>query len=166
MRGFRYTRGEDRAFLDSSFERHGEGYAFYRHHFARGVPVTAEERETYLGPPLDGSRRDFSEAIRGRPASLPRRSWRRSQRATLAGIPSSFGWGLILVGAMLLWRGAAFEPPLRWLLMGAGGLGALYGALVLAVRLPAPGAGEASTAPAETSPLAPDEKRFDCRRFE
>ncbi len=136
MRFFRYTRGEERAFLDSSFEPHGDGYAFYRHHWARGIPVTAEEREAYLRPPLDGSRRDFHEAIRGRAAVLPRRSWLRSQQATLAAIPTGFGWGLILLGAMLVSRGAGFEPPLRWLLTGAGLLGAAYGALVLAVRLP------------------------------
>jgi hypothetical protein len=157
---FRYTRGEERAFLDSSFEPHGEGYAFYRHHLARGIPVTAAEREAYLRPPLDGSRRDFHESIRGRPASLPRRSWSRSQRSTLAAIPAGFGWGLILAGAMLMWRGAGFEPPLRWLLAGAGALGAAYGLLVLLVRprrrreAPAADGGE----------LAP--KRIGCRRFE
>lgn len=163
---FRYTRGEERDFLDTSFEPHGDGYAFYRHHFARGIPVTAAEREAYLRPPLDGSRQEFYDAIRGRPASLPRRSWWRSQRLTLAGIPAGFGFGLVLVGAMLLWRGAGFEPPLRWLLMGAGGLGAAYGALVLAVRLPARGAEEGAGAPAEAPPLAPGEKRIKCRRFE
>jgi len=97
--------------------------------------VTAEEREAYLRPPLDGSRRAFYDAIRGRPATLPRRSWWRSQRATLAGIPAGFGYGLVIVGATLLCRAAGFEPPVRWLLLVAGGLGAIYGALMLAVRL-------------------------------
>jgi hypothetical protein len=135
MRFFRYTRGEERHFLDSSFEPHGDGFAFYRHHFARGIPVSAEEREAYLRPPIGGSRRAFHESIRGREASLPRRSWRRSQRLTLAGIPAGFGFGLILLGAMLVWRGSGFEPPLYWLLSGAGALGAAYGTLILAVRL-------------------------------
>ncbi len=136
MRLLRTTRGEERHLLDSSFERTGEGYAFYRHHFARGIPVTAEERETYLRPPFGAPRREFHEAIRGRPASLPRRPWRRSQRMTLAAIPAGFGLGLILVGAMLLWRSAGFdEPPLRWLLTIAGAMGLGYGLLVVAVRL-------------------------------
>lgn len=135
MRLFRYTRGEERTFLDSSFEPHGDGYAFYRHHLARGIPVTAEERETYLRPPLDGSRRDFYESIRGREAVLPRRSWWRSQRATLAGIPAGFGFGLVLLGATLIWRGRGFEGPLGRFLVGAGLLGGAYGLLVLAVRL-------------------------------
>ena len=145
--------------LDSSFEPHGDGYVFYRHHLARGVPVTAEERETYLRPSFGESRSDFYRAIRGREASLPRRPWLRSQRATLAAIPASIGWGLILVGAMLLWRGLEVEAPWRWLPILAGVMGLAYGALVLAVRLiPGPGA----TAP----PLTPDEKQIKCRRFE
>ena len=132
---FRYTRGEERSFLDSSFEPHGDGYAFYRHHFARGIAVTAAEREAYLRPPLDGSRRDFYEAIRGRDARLPRRSWWRSQRATLAAIPAGFGFGLVLLGAALVWRGLGFEGLQGGFLAGAGLLGGLYGLLVLAVRL-------------------------------
>jgi hypothetical protein len=164
---FRYTRGEERHMLDSSFEPHGDGYVFYRHHFARGVPVTAAEREAYLRPPLGGSRRDFHEAIRGRPASLPRRSWWGSQRATLAAIPAQIGLALILVGAMLLWRSRGFdEPPLRWLLTTAGVLGTTYGTLVLAVRLFARGGRERAGAPAEAPPLTPDEKLIQCRRFE
>jgi hypothetical protein len=134
MRFFRHTRGEERTFLDCSFEPYGDGYHFYRHHLARGIRVTAEEREIYLRPPLDGSRRAFHEAIGGRPADGPRRPWLRSQHATLASIPAGFGLGLILLGAMLLWRGGGIEPPLRWLLMGAGALSAVYGTLVLAVR--------------------------------
>ena len=123
------------------------------------MPVTAEEREAYLKPPLDGSRRAFFEAIRGREASLPRRPWLRSQRATLAGIPAPFGLGLIVVGAGLLWRGLAVDEPWRWLPIAAGALGSAYGLLVLAVRLlPPPGA----AAP----PLTPDEKQIKCRRFE
>lgn len=135
MRLFRYTRGEEREFLDSSFEADGAGWIFYRHHFARGIPVTAEERDLYLRPPLDGSRRNFFAAIRGRPATAPRRSWLLSQRRTLAGIPAAFGLGLVLLGGSMIWRGAGLgEPPLRWLVMFAGMLGAAYGLLVLAVR--------------------------------
>jgi hypothetical protein len=131
---FRHTRGEERTFLDSSFEPHGDGYAFYRHHLARGVEVTAAEREAYLRPPLDGSRRDFYDSIRGREARLPRRPWWRSQRATLAAIPAGFGFGLILLGAALIWRGTGFEGYLGRLLAGAGLLGGVYGLLVLAAR--------------------------------
>ena len=165
MHLFRHTRGEERTFLDSSFEPHGDGFAFYRHHLARGVPVTAAEREAYLRPPLDGSRRDFYAAIRGRPATLPRRPWRRSQRATLAAIPAGFGLGLMLVGATLAWRALGFEPPsLRWFLTGAGLLGAIYGALVLAVRLfPLPRQA-GGTQPSSPEPFL--KKSIDCRRFE
>lgn len=161
---FRTTRGEERHFLESSFEPSGDGFAFYRHHLARGVAVTAEEREAYLSAPLDGSRRRFHDSIRGRPATLPRRPWLRSQRATLAAIPAGFGLGLLLVGAMLLWRSAGFEDSgLRWLLAGAGALGTIYGIAVLAVRL---AAGRGAGAIVEAPPLAPEEKLIKCRRFE
>lgn len=164
MRLFRHTRGEERHFLESSFEPSGDGFAFYRHHLARGIAVTAEEREAYLRPPLDGSRRDFYEAIRGRPATLPRRPWLRSQRATLAAIPTGFGLGLIIVGAMLLWRSSGFEEPgLRWLLAAAGALGTIYGLAVLALRLATARGGGAI---AEAPPLTPEEKLIKCRRFE
>jgi hypothetical protein len=136
VRLFRYTRGEERHFLDSSFEPNGDGYAFYRHHLARGVPVTAAECEAYLRPPPGGSRREFHDSIRGRPASLPRRSWRRSQRNMLAAVPARFGLGLILTGALLAWRGPGLdEPPLRWLLLTAGIMAMTYGVLILAIRL-------------------------------
>ncbi len=85
---FRATRGGERHLLDSSFGPDGDGYVFYRHHLARGIPVTAAERESYLRPPLGGSRRDFYQAIRGagrrfcRGAAGGARSgqpWRRSR---------------------------------------------------------------------------------------
>jgi hypothetical protein len=69
MRLFRYTRGEERTFLDSSFEPNGDGF------------------------------------------------------------------GLILLGATVLWRGFGFEPPLRWLLLVAGVTGLVYGVMALAVRM-------------------------------
>lgn len=126
------------------------------------MPVTADERETYLRPPFDGTRRDFYDAIRGRPATLPRRSWWRSQRVTLASIPIGFGWGLVLLGATFLWRGAGFEGPLRWLMFTAGPMGLTYGAFILAIRLSLGGARPQPEVP----PLTPDEKRIKCRRFE
>lgn len=136
MRLFRYTRGEERHFLGSSFEPHGDGFVFYRHHWAPGVPVSAEEKEEYLRPPLDGSRNAFYGRIRGRAPVVPRRPWLRSHAATLTGIPAAFGFGLVLLGAWMTWRGLGFaEPAPRWLLLVAGAMGVAYGAQVLAVRL-------------------------------
>ena len=136
MRFFRYTRSEERSFLDSSFEPYGDGYLFYRHHWARGVPVTAEEREAYLRPPLDGSRWSFYDRIKGRRPVAPRRPYWRSYRITLESIPAGFGLGLMLLGAMLVWRGGGFDSPwLKSLLSAAGVLGLAYGAQVVLVRL-------------------------------
>ncbi len=133
---FRYTRGEERDFLDTSFEPDGDGFLFYRHHWARGVKVSAAERDTYLRPPLDGSRRAFYDAIRGRPAMAPRRPYWRSYGRMLAGIPVGFGWGLVLVGATLLWRGATMEAAvLKWLFLVAGSMAAALGAQAAIARL-------------------------------
>ena len=136
MRLFRYTRAEERGFLDSSFEPHGDGFVFYRHHWAPGVPVTAQEREEYLRPPIDGSRANFYDRIRGRAPVVPRRPWLRSHAATLRGVPAAFGFGLMLLGGGMIWRGRDFEDPaLRRPLFVAGAMGLAYGAQVLAVRL-------------------------------
>ena len=135
MPGFRYTRGEERAFLDTSFEPHGDGFAFYRHHWARGVAVSAAEREAYLRPPLDGDRGAFRRAIAGRPATLPRRGYRRSLAAMLAGFPPGFGWSFLGAGALLLWRGWTAEAAwLQGLCLVAGATSAPFGLAILAVR--------------------------------
>ena len=136
MRPFRYTRGEERSLLDSSFEPHGDGFVFYRHHWARGIPVSAEEREDYLRPPIDGSRRRFYRKIEGRAPVAPRRPWPRSQAATLRAIPAGVAIGLVTVGALMLERSGGFaDPGLAWLLIIAGAMSLGYGSLALAVRI-------------------------------
>lgn len=133
---FRYTRGEERHFLDSSFEPDGDGFLFYRSHWSRGVPVTAEERALYLRPPLEGSRRDFYRRIEGRPATGPRRGFWRSQLRTAASIPVAIGWALAATGIFFLWRSGAVEDfGLQWLFRVAGVTSALYGSCVLLARL-------------------------------
>ena len=140
MAAFSYTRGEERAFLDTSFEPHGEGFVFYRHHWARGIEVSAAERETYLSPALDGDRGAFYRAIAGRPGTLPRRPYRRALGAMLRGFPAGFGWSFLGAGALLLWRGVtAASAWLSWLCFVAGAMAAAFGFAILAVRLPARG---------------------------
>jgi hypothetical protein len=135
MPSFRYTRGDERRFLDTSFEPNGDGYVFYRHHWARGIPVTAEEREEYLRPTLEGSRSGFYRRIAGRAPVTPRRPYRISLRIMLESFPPAFGWAFVAVGAMLLWRGTALaDPGLSALCLVAGAMGASFGLLILAVR--------------------------------
>jgi hypothetical protein len=136
MRPFRYTRDEERSFLASSFEPHGDGYVFYRHHFAPGIPVTTEERAEYLRPPIDGSRTAFYRKIEGRAPVAPRRPWLRSQAATLRAIPPGVSIGLVAVGGMMLARSGGFaDPGLGWLLRVAGSMALGYGTLALVARL-------------------------------
>ena len=136
MRPFRYTRDEERSLLESSFEPHGDGYVFYRHHWARGIPVSAEERAEYLRPPIDGSRRSFYRKIERRAPVTPRRPWLRSQAATLRAMPAGVAIGLVAVGGLTLERSDDFAVPgLAWLLFVAGAMALGYGSLALAVRL-------------------------------
>lgn len=136
MRPFRYTREEERGFLGSSFEPYGDGYVFYRHHWARGIPVTAAERSEYLRPSLEGSRTAFYRKIEGRAPVVPRRPWLRSQAATLRSIPAGISIGLMAVGGLMLARSGGFaDPGLAWLLLVAGAMALGYGSLALAARL-------------------------------
>jgi len=136
MAAFSYTRGEERAFLDTSFEPHGEGFAFYRHHWARGIAVSTAEREAYLSPAFDGDRGAFHRAIAGRPATLPRRPYRRALGAMLIGFPAGFGWSFVGAGVLLLWRGAVADAAwLGRLCLVAGAMSAGFGLAILAIRL-------------------------------
>jgi len=137
MPSFRYTRGEERALLDTSFEPDGDGFLFYRSHWSRGIPVSAAEREAYLARPFDAERRRFEELIRGRPATAPRRPYGRSQARMLAAFPASVAVAGLAFGAMFLSRAYAAEdsPALVALWWIAGGLSAGFGLGIVLVRL-------------------------------
>lgn len=137
MPSFRYTRGEERAFLDSDFEPDGAGFLFYRTHWSRGIPVSAAERQAYLARSFGDERRHFEEMIRGRAATGPRRPYWRSYGRMLAAFPASFGAAFLAFGAMFLLRAFVSDdpPPLIWLWLTAGWLSAGFGAQILLVRL-------------------------------
>lgn len=134
---FRYTRGEERAFLDSGFEADGDDFLFYRSHWSRGIPVSAAEREAYLAGTIDDERSHFEEMIRGRAATGPRRPYWRSYARMLGAVPASFGAAFLAFGALFLVRGfAADDPPaLTGLWLVAGGLSAGFGAQIVLARL-------------------------------
>jgi len=137
MPAFRYTRGEERTLLDSSFEPDGEGFLFYRTHWSRGIPVSAAEREAYLARPFDDERRRFEEMISGRAASGPRRPYRRSYGRMLGAFPASFGAAFLAFGAMFLGRAYFGGDPalLTWLWLAAGWLSGGLGAQIMMVWL-------------------------------
>ena len=60
-----------REVLATAFEAVGDRWAYYPNAWSRGVLVSAEERELFLGFRL----RLFRKAIAGRPASEPRRPY-------------------------------------------------------------------------------------------
>jgi hypothetical protein len=136
MPPFRYTRGEERGFLDTSFEADGDGFLFYRSHWSRGIPVSAAEREACLARPFDDERRRFEAMISGRAASGPRRPYWLSYSRMLAAFPAGFGAALLAFGAMFLGRAYFGDdaPVLIWLWLTAGWLSAGLGAQIVLVR--------------------------------
>ena len=71
-----------RELLTTAFEKEGDQWVWYANAFAKGVLVSAEEREIYLDFNLLGFRR----AVRGRPASQPRRPYLLGLRRILISI--------------------------------------------------------------------------------
>lgn len=137
MPSFRYTRGEERAFLDSSFEPDGDGFLFYRTHWSRGIPVSPAEREAYLARAFGDDRYHFEEMIRGRAATGRRRPYWLSYGRMLAAFPASFGAAFLAFGAMFLLRGYFSDDPrvLIGLWLAAGWLSAGFGAQIVLVGL-------------------------------
>ena len=76
---------ENRHLKTTAFERTADGYVYYESAWAKGVPVTAEERELYLS----GARIEWFSAILDREKSEPRRAYwqtfRRMVHATVLG---------------------------------------------------------------------------------
>ncbi len=71
-----------RELLTTAFEKEGDQWVWYANAFAKGVPVSAEERELYLGfNPLG-----FRRAIKGRAALRPRRPYMPELKRILVSI--------------------------------------------------------------------------------
>jgi len=121
--------------LDVAFEPDGDGYIYYRRHWAPGVRVTAAEREEYLRAPLVGSRRAFHRKLEGRSPVRRRRGYWTSVGTMLAAFPASFGLAFLGFGAILLVNGAfAGHPALKGLFLLAGAMSAAFGPAILVAR--------------------------------
>ncbi|WP_229726678.1 hypothetical protein [Sphingomonas alpina] len=71
----------DRHVKTAAFEPINDGYVYYESAWAKGIRVTADERELYLS----GAHIDWLRAIVGRDKSRPRRPyWRGVKRMALA----------------------------------------------------------------------------------
>lgn len=71
-----------RELLTTAFEKEGDQWVWYANAFAKGVPVSTEERELYL----DFNPIGFRRAVRGRAASQPRRPYIRGLKRILVAI--------------------------------------------------------------------------------
>lgn len=93
-----------RRLLELSFEADQNGYLFYRNRWARGVRVTAAEREAYLSGTGLGSRSAFYQAIRGRPAEAAPRQFAPVYWKLLSRLPVAMGVVALLYGLGLVAR--------------------------------------------------------------
>ncbi|QNA86004.1 hypothetical protein G4G27_19975 [Sphingomonas sp. So64.6b] len=72
---------DDRHLKTTAFEPMDDGYVYYESAWAKGIRVTADERELYLS----GAHIDWLRMIVGRDKSEPRRPyWRGVKRMALA----------------------------------------------------------------------------------
>ena len=117
--------------LALSFEPADTGYIYYHWRWSRGIPVTAEERETYLSIPALGSRRAWRAAIAGRP-SVPARAFQPVQRKLLAELPTSMVVMALLLGVPLAVSGLAELQTISGLARSLGGLLAVVFGLQIA----------------------------------
>lgn len=62
-----------RKMLELAFEPDGDGYVFFKNAWSSGVPVTADERESYLSAGLLSGRGEFYRTIASRQATPPPR---------------------------------------------------------------------------------------------
>jgi hypothetical protein len=133
--GVHFGSDEQRRLLELSFEPHGDGYLYYRNRWARGVPVTAAEREEYLAPGVMGSRAAFYAAIRGRAAVAPPRKFGPVYWQMLSRMPTAMGVAALLFGLKLSsgWFSTTLLVERAALLVLGGGL-VLFGAQLVYVR--------------------------------
>lgn len=71
-----------REVLATAFDKEGDQWIWYASAFAKGIPVSAEERELYL----DFNLLEFHLAVRGRAASRPRRPYMPALKCILLSI--------------------------------------------------------------------------------
>lgn len=127
-----FGREDQRRLLEAAFEPDEDGFLFYRDRWSAGIPVTPAEREEYLNIPALGSRRDFYQKIKGRPA----RGRRDYSSARIAkAFPAGWAVGLLGFGCVFLLYGASAEGGwTRWSRFGGGGMMIVLGLWLLVKR--------------------------------
>jgi hypothetical protein len=112
---------QDRAFFDSAFEPHGGEFLYFGNRWARGVVVTAAEREAYLALPLL-SKFIWSRRIRRRPRLHKRRSARATERM-LAALPKAYPAALLGLALLVVREGVLSDS---WLGPWVSGVSAIF----------------------------------------
>jgi len=127
---------QQRKLLELSFEPSSGGYLYYRNRWARGVPVTAEERDSYLSASVLGSRGAFYTAIRGRAATAPPRKFGPVYWKILSRMPVAMGGVALFFGVALASDWFAAGPILgRAVLVILGIVLVVFGAQVIYARV-------------------------------
>jgi hypothetical protein len=118
---------EARKLLETAFEPHGSGFAYFRDRWSPGVPVSAEEREVYVSRWYLGSTAAFHKKIAGRAPVAPPRGGRAVGRVMRA-IPLKFGIILFGGGLLAAVMGSFADSELeRWLTWGVAVLAFVVG---------------------------------------
>ena len=128
------TRGDVRRIMETAFEPQGDGFAYYRNVWAKGVPVTAAERELFVDAWTPEKSRAFHRLIAGRAPVAPARGLKpfgRIARALPVGVVSAIAaGGLAALG--LGWDGAS--GPARLALWSVAGFLAVVAAVLFWFR--------------------------------
>jgi hypothetical protein len=127
---------QERSLLEVSFEPQDDGYLYYRNRWARGIPVTASERETYLSAGSFGARAPFHEAIRGRTATARPRKYGPVYWKLLSRMPLTTAGGALIFGLVVAAIGLGVGPLAgRALLVIAGAAFIAFGAQIIFARV-------------------------------
>jgi hypothetical protein len=127
---------QQRRLLELSFEPQGDGYLYYQNRWARGVPVTVDERECYLAAGALASRSVFYRAIRGRVATAPPRKYGPVYWQILSRMPLAMGGSALFAGLALASSGFSAAPLFgRVLLLTIGIALAAFGAQIIYARV-------------------------------
>ena len=129
------TPEDQRLLLETSFEPHGTGFLFYRHRWAKGVPVSAAERDEYLAIPVLGSRRAFYRKIKDRAPVKGEREYRRAAARMASALPQGMAVGILLLSGGLILRGFSASAPLeQWAAFLSGAAGIFFGLWIVSYR--------------------------------